>query len=236
MMSMSISLVMAMSLVTAMSVPIAVSAATDPTQTTVPEEAAVPDEQGDVGDAPVVISPQVPSAVTTIPAGCPTPMMPQVVFIGDLVRLGDSTAMFSIVQIRAGVPAGYVVEDRIEVRYGQDVKFLEEGRRYLVGAASDTYSPVLLSKVREDAPLFGGDAVIGTGDSGNCPRFEDPVRTLNEDGSSIDTAVLSPLRGSTLIIVVLSFFAVALSLALLVAAVVMRTMVRGAARGLRRRR
>jgi len=150
--------------------------------------------------------------------------------------IGESTATFRIIQIRAGIPAGYVTEDVVEVRYGQDAKFLEVGNRYLVGAASDTYSPILISKVREDAPLFGGDAVIGVGDVGTCPRIEDPIRTLNEDGSTIDTAVLSPLRGSLPVFVAVVLFAVALSLVVLVAAVMMRTMVRGAARGLRRRR
>ena len=211
-------------------------ATTEPVETTVPVEAEAPDEQGDVLDAPVVIAPRTPSAVTTIPAGCPMPMSPQMVFIGVLTSLGESTATFRIIQIRAGIPAGYVTEDVVEVRYGQDAKFLEVGNRYLVGAASDTYSPILISKVREDAPLFGGDAVIGVGDAGTCPRIEDPIRTLNEDGSTIDTAVLSPLRGSLPVLVVVVLFAVALSLVVLVAAVMLRTMVRGAARGLRRRR
>ena len=211
-------------------------ATTDPVETTVPVDAEAPDEQGNVSDTPVVIAPRTPSAVTTIPAGCPMPMSPQMVFIGELVTLGESTATFRITQIRAGIPAGYVTEDVVEVRYGQDAKFLEVGNRYLVGAASDTYSPILISKVREDAPLFGGDAVIGVGDAGTCPRIEDPIRTLNEDGSTIDTAVLSPLRGSLPVLVVVVLFAVALSLVVLVAAVMLRTMVRGAARGLRRRR
>jgi hypothetical protein len=211
-------------------------ATTEPVETTVPVEAEAPDEQGDVLDAPVVIAPRTPSAVTTIPAGCPIPMSPQMVFIGVLTSLGESTATFRIIQIRAGIPAGYVTEDVVEVRYGQDAKFLEVGNRYLVGAASDTYSPILISKVREDAPLFGGDAVIGVGDVGTCPRIEDPIRTLNEDGSTIDTAVLSPLRGSLPVLVAVVLFALALSLVVLVAAVMLRTMVRGAARGLRRRR
>lgn len=211
-------------------------ATTEPVETTVPVETEAPDEQGDVLDSPVVIAPRTPSAVTTIPAGCPMPMSPQMVFIGVLTSLGESTATFRIIQIRAGIPAGYVTEDVVEVRFGQDAKFLEVGNRYLVGAASDTYSPILISKVREDAPLFGGDAVIGVGDVGTCPRIEDPIRTLNEDGSTIDTAVLSPLRGSLPVFVAVVLFAVALSLVVLVAAVMMRTMVRGAARGLRRRR
>jgi hypothetical protein len=210
------------------------TAATDPTDPTIIDE--VPDEQGDVSDSPLVISPRNPSAVTTIPVGCPTPVRPQMVFIGELISLGNSTALFRVVQVRAGIPAGYVTGDRVEVRYGQDVKFLEVGNRYLVGAASDTYSPILISKVRQEAPLFGGDAVIGVGDSGSCPETEDPIRTLNEDGSTIDTAVLSPLRDSLPVLVVLVLFAVALSLAVLLAVVLLQTMVRGAARGMRRRR
>jgi hypothetical protein len=210
-------------------------ATTEPTDPAVVEDGDVPDEQGEVTDTPLVIAPRNPSAVTTIPAGCPTPDKPQMVFIGELISLGNSTAVYQVLQVRAGIPAGYVTGDRVEVRYGQDVKFLEVGTRYLVGAASDTYSPILISKVREEAPLFGGDAVIGVGDAGSCPRVEDPIRTLNEDGSAIDTAVLSPLRDSLSVVVVLLLFAVALSLVLLLAAVLMRTMVRGAARGLRRR-
>lgn len=209
---------------------------TVPVDTTIPGEASIPDEQGDVTDSPLVIAPRVPSAVTTIPAGCPTPLSPQMVFIGELTEIGDSTATFRVIQIRAGIPAGYVNNNMVEVRYGQDAKFLQVGQRYLVGAASDTYSPILISKVREEAPLFGGDAVIGVGDSGACPRIEDPVRTLNEDGSTIDTAVLSPLRGSAPILVVLLVFSVMLALVMLVAAVMMRSMLRGATRGLRRPR
>lgn len=216
--------------------PAAVNATTEPVETTIPGEATIPDEQGDVTDSPVVIAPKSQSAVTTIPAGCPMPMSPQMVFIGELISIGDSTATFRVIQIRAGIPAGYVNNDLVEIRYGQDAKFLEVGTRYLVGAASDTYSPILISKVREEAPLFGGDAVIGVGDSGACPRIEDPVRTLNEDGSTIDTAVLSPLRGSMPVLIVVLLFSVVLSLVVLVAAVMMRTMLRGAARGLRRRR
>lgn len=115
----------------------------------------VPDEQGDITGVPDVSVPQNPAAVTTIPAGCASPVMPQMVFVGDLVSLTTSTATFRVVQIRAGTPAGYITDDLVEVRYGQDTKFLDVDTRYLVGAASDPYSPLLISKVREEAPLFG---------------------------------------------------------------------------------
>jgi hypothetical protein len=195
----------------------------------------VPDEQGDITGIPEVSLPQNPSAVTTIPAGCAAPATPQMVFVGDLVSLTASTATFRVLQIRAGTPAGYVADDLVEVRYGQDTKFLDIGVRYLVGAASDPYSPLLISKVREDSPLFGGDAIIGVGDASDCPAFEDPIRTLYEDGTTIDTGVFAPLRDNLWLVVLVGVLSLAIVMALLFGVVLLRQMVRGAARGLRRR-
>jgi len=195
----------------------------------------IPDEQGDITGVPEVSLPQNPSAVTTIPVGCASPVSPQMVFVGDLVSLTTSTATFRVIQIRAGTPAGYVAEDRVEVRYGQDAKFLDIDTRYLVGAASDPYSPLLISKVREEAPLFGGDAIIGVGDSLDCPEFEDPIRTLYADGSTIDTGVFAPLRDNAWLIVFVGVLSVGIVLALLFGVVLLRLMVKGASRGLRRR-
>jgi hypothetical protein len=195
----------------------------------------VPDEQGDITGVPDVSVPQNPAAVTTIPAGCASPVMPQMVFVGDLVSLTTSTATFRVVQIRAGTPAGYITDDLVEVRYGQDTKFLDVDTRYLVGAASDPYSPLLISKVREEAPLFGGAAVIGSGETLDCPSREDPIRTLYEDGSTIDTGVFAPLRDNAWLVVFVGVLSVAIVLALLFGVVLLRVMVRGASRGLRRR-
>jgi hypothetical protein len=195
----------------------------------------VPDEQGDITGVPEVSLPQNPSAVTTIPAGCALPVNPQMVFVGDLVSLTASTATFRVIQIRAGTPAGYITDELVEVRYGQDTKFLDIATRYLIGAASDPYSPLLISKVRKEAPLFGGDAIIGVGDSVDCPSFEDPIRTLYEDGSTIDTGVLAPLRDNAWLLVFVGVLSVAIVLALLFGVVLLRQMVKGASRGLRRR-
>jgi hypothetical protein len=194
-----------------------------------------PDEQGDITGIPEVSLPQNPSAVTTIPAGCTAPATPQMVFIGELIALTSSTATYRVVQIRAGTPAGYVADDSVEVRYGQDTKFLDIGIRYLVGAASDPYSPLLISKVRQEEPLFGGDAIIGIGESAECPTFEDPIRTLYEDGSAIDTGVFAPLRDNAWLLVLVGVLSIAIVLALLFGVVLLRVMVKGASRGLRRR-
>lgn len=168
------------------------------TSTTEPPPESI-DEQGGITGLPPVTAPLNPSAVTTIPAGCASPNDPQVVFVGRLTTLDDTTATFSQLQVRAGSLGGYSTSDNpegdvVNVRYGRDTKFLSKGRLYLVGAASAINSPILISKVRASAELFGGDQVIGLSDQGvACPRYDDPIRTFNDDGSSIDTGVLSPL-------------------------------------------
>jgi hypothetical protein len=63
-----------------------------------------------------------------------------------------------------------------------------------VGAALDPTLHVLASRVREAAPLFGGNEVAGVNDSDvECPRVPDPVRTLDADGGSVESGVLHPL-------------------------------------------
>ena len=118
---------------------------------------SVPDEQGVITGVVETTLPINSSAATTIPAGCAIPMAPQMVFVGELLSIADTTATFRVIQVRAGTASGYITNDTVEVRYGQDTKFLDEGTRYIVGAASDPFSPLLVSKVRENAPLFGGE-------------------------------------------------------------------------------
>ena len=80
------------------------------------------------------------------------------------------------------------------MRYGIDMKYLDEGEQYLVGASVDPAAGVLSSKVREPEPLFGGDEVIGAAESDvKCPAIVDPVRTLDVDGTPIEAGVISPL-------------------------------------------
>lgn len=201
------------------------------TSTTEPPPEEI-DEQGGITGLPTVTAVLNPSAVTTIPAGCAAPSDPQVVFIGQLTTLDDTTATFSDLQVRAGSLGGYSNSDSpdgdvVNVRYGRDTKFLSEGKRYLVGAASAINSPILVSKVRASAELFGGDQVVGLSDQGvACPRHDDPIRTFNEDGSSIDTGVLSPLFDNKWQIVLAIFVAVGLVLAGLAGAVIVKQLFR----------
>jgi hypothetical protein len=109
------------------------------------------------------------------------------------------------------------------------------GTRYIVGAASDPFSPLLVSRVRQDSPLFGGNAVVGVNDSAAvCPNFEDPIRTLREDGAPIDTGVLSPLLNNKLLIAFVLLFSVAFVVAGLFGVVLYRKSLRGAQQGISR--
>lgn len=204
---------------------------------TIPAGDSVPDEQGIITGVVETTLPINSSAATTIPAGCAVPMAPQMVFVGELLSIDDTTATFRVIQVRAGTASGYINNDTVEVRYGQDTKFLDEGTRYIVGAASDPFSPLLVSKVRENAPLFGGDAVVGVnGSTGSCPNLEDPVRTILENGTSIDTGVLGPLLDNKLLIVLSLLIAIAVVVGGLFVLVMSRQISRQASRGVRQRR
>ena len=131
------------------------------------------------------------------PAGCTPPPPPVAVFLGTLADSDATTARFGVEQVRAGSLDGYAVETIVDVRYDDDIRFLRPGQQYLVGAAPDPVRGVLRSKVRLQAPLFGGDAVIGVNDTDvRCPRFEDGVTTLRADGTEVDTGVLAPLKSA----------------------------------------
>ncbi len=201
------------------------------TSTTEPPPESV-DEQGGITGVPPVTAPLNPSAVTTIPAGCASANTPQVVFVGQLITLDDTTATFAQLQVRAGSLGGYstiddAAGDVVNVRYGRDTKFLSEGKVYLVGAASAINSPILISKVRASAELFGGDQVIGVSDQGvECPRYEDAIRTFNEDGTSIDTGVLSPLLDNQWQIFLAILVAVGLVIAGLAGVVIVKQLFR----------
>ena len=197
---------------------------------------SVPDEQGIITGVVETTLPINVSAATTIPAGCAIPMAPQMVFVGELLSIADTTATFRVIQVRAGTASGYINNDTVEVRYGQDTKFLDEGTRYIVGAASDPFSPLLVSKVRENAPLFGGDAVVGVnGSTGSCPNLEDPVRTIFENGTSIDTGVLGPLLENKLLVILAILIPIAVVVGGLFALVMTRQVSRQATRGIRQR-
>lgn len=139
-----------------------------------------------------------PSALIQIPVGCPAPDPADVAFVGTVLAKDEfvekGTVRYQIDQVRAGNAAPFSVDGVIDVRYGPDSQYLGIGEQYLVSAAVDASIGTLASKVSPDAPLFGGDAVVGVEDTEvECPVVDDPVQTINLDGSPVETGLFAPL-------------------------------------------
>ena len=135
----------------------------------------------------------LPSAVTTVPEGCAGPPQAQAVFVGTVTAIDPVSATFEVSQVRAGSLEGYAAGASVEIRYGADVKFLDVGTTYIVGARLDPVSQRLSSTIRDSADLFGGNEVIDGGVE--CPSFEESARTLNLDGTGIESGVFSNFLG-----------------------------------------
>jgi hypothetical protein len=222
----------------------------DPTSTTVPagttpatsstvaasgEDTGLGPEVSTPQGAPSISAPQVQSApIVAVPAGCPTPAATTAVFFGKVDKMDFRTAQFTVTSIRAGSLDGFAVGNQVQVRYGDDVRFLDVGTSYIVGATPDAATGVLVSKVREATPLFGGDAVAGADDSDvKCPTVEDPVMTLTTAATQIDTGLLTPLRSakSDLLLAILRPLVVAL--AILIGLVLLKQLAFATGRSLR---
>lgn len=138
------------------------------------------------------------SSLVPVPAGCAPLEAADVVFVGTVVGkdayIEKGTVRYQIDQLRAGNATPYSVDGLVDVRYGPDSKYLDVGEQYLVGASVDPAIGVLASKVTPEKPLFGGDSVIGLEDTTVvCPEFDDPVMTLETDGSAVESGVLTPM-------------------------------------------
>jgi hypothetical protein len=132
-----------------------------------------------------------------VPVGCPIQPLPDVVFVGTVVDTDYRTVRFSIDQVRAGDVGQFSSGGLVDVRYGIDAKYLDEGDQYLIGASYDGQVQALRSRVQPAAPTFGGDEIIRADETDReCPDVVDPMRTLHTDGSSIDSGVLSPFFGN----------------------------------------
>jgi len=163
-------------------------------------------------------------------ANCPARPTAVGVFVGVLQSRDDITATFRVVQVRAGSLEGYATNTTntlVDIRYGNDVKFLSVGESYLVGAGTDAATLVLSSSVRKSEALFGGNEVAGV-DNGakNCPLLEDPVRTLHVDGSSIDSGIFTSFFSRTGALAVAIIAPALLLLGLLIALVLGRRAIR----------
>lgn len=184
--------------------------------------------------APPEPAPIVDQGLIPIPVGCPRPDPAAVAFVGTMIGKDDVTQVvrFRIDQLRAGSAAPWAVNGLIDVRYGDDYRFLVNGDQYLIGAGSDPVYGVLSSTVRPAEPTFGGNDVIGVDDLAvACPRLDDPVRTVNLDGTTIDSGVLSLLTDDRRLLLATLAVPAALVFAALLALVVLKTFGRLAVTG-----
>jgi hypothetical protein len=139
-------------------------------------------------------SPGASAPLVAIPNGCETPPVVSIVFVGTVVAKVTDIARYHVEQIRAGNADGYIVGDLVDIHYDNETQYLDVNGRYLVGAVPLGPELLLSSKVRESKALFGGNAVIGLTEKNlECPRVEDPVRTLHLDGTPIDNGMLKGL-------------------------------------------
>jgi len=144
---------------------------------------------GLIGLVPGAAEPLVP-----VPEGCEAPPTPQAVFVGKVVDRDYRSVRFQIESVRAGSPGPYLVgDDRIDVRYGLDAQYLDDGQEYLVSAVVHPDLGLLTSRVTDPIENFGGDEVIGVSETDvDCPPFEDPMRTLHVDGTPVEASMLQP--------------------------------------------
>ena len=165
------------------------------------------------------------SRLLPVPVGCPPPPTTDVVFVGTVVGKDyvDEFVRFRIDQLRAGSSARWAVDGLIDVRYGDDFRFLGDEETYLVGAAFDSDYGRLASKVRPLEPLFGGNDVIGLDDTSvDCPDFEDPIMTVYVDGTPVDSGVLSLMVEDRRLLVATILVPSAIAIAALIALIIIR--------------
>lgn len=177
------------------------------------------------------------SSLIPVPAGCTVPEPADVAFVGTVLDkdgfIEKGTVRFRIDQIRAGDASPFSVDGMIDVRYGPDSNFLDIGTQYLVGASVDPVIGVMASKVTPETPLFGGDAVIGLEDTDvDCPVLDDPVQTLDLDGTAVESGLLSPMLEDRRLLLATIGVPAAIAGAALIALVMLRRLIEVGFRGI----
>lgn len=182
---------------------------------------------------PATLPPEIPppavemssNSLIPVPVGCPVPDPAAAVFTATMIGKDDvtQTVRFRIDQLRAGSAEPWTFNGFIDVRYGNDYRFLVKGDQYLVGAGLDPVYGVLSSTVRPPEPTFGGNDVVGVDDLAvDCPNLDDPIRTLHVDGTSVDSGVLSLMTEDRRLLLATLAVPAAIAFAVLLALVVIR--------------
>ena len=175
-----------------------------------------------------------PPRLVVIPDGCPEPGVAALAFVGTVVGKDDiaQVVRFEIDQLRAGSTTDWAIDGLIDVRFGDDYRFLDVGEQYLVGAGFDPEYGALSSSVRPPEPDFGGNDVVGVDDSSIvCPMVDDPVRTLMVDGTDVDSGVMSLLFDDRRVVLATLAVPAAIAFAALVVLVMLRVAIGLAGKG-----
>jgi hypothetical protein len=135
----------------------------------------------DVTTVPEGATTSILATTTTKPPECKDIVPASVVFVGTVISTVGITARYAVAQIRAGELPG----TRVNVDYPDDIRFIKDGRQYVVGAYLDAATGRLASKVRPPRDVASDDP---------C-NARDQVYTRNLDGSAVDTGVFSGLSG-----------------------------------------
>ena len=121
------------------------------------------------------------ATTTTTPPDCKELVAPTVVFVGTVTGTSGVMARYAVAQVRSGELGA----TRVQVEYPDDIRFVKDGRQYVVGAWLDPATNQLVSKVRPPRDVDPDDPCID----------QDQVYTRNLDGTPVDTGLLSGLSG-----------------------------------------
>ena len=115
------------------------------------------------------------ATTTTKPPECKDLVPASVVFVGTVIGVTGDTARYAVAQVRSGeLPA-----TRVQVDYPDDIRFVKEGRQYVVGAAARSRPrTATVSKVRPPRDVDRRTTRA---------TQRDQVYTKNLDGSDVDT-------------------------------------------------
>ncbi len=187
---------------------VAATVAVDAAALAAPPSTSVPDDAGDREDGGTTdggvggaVAPPLTLPLIPVPDGCEPAPQPYVVFLGTVIDRDFRTIRFAIDQVRSGRTDPFAARggvggtgDVVDVRFGLDAQYLDDGRQYLVGAMVDPDLGLLVSRIEPAVENFGGDEVIGVSETDvDCPSFDDPGVTVHPDGRPLEGSMLAPL-------------------------------------------
>ena len=129
-----------------------------------------------------------------VPVGCEPWQLADVVFVGTVAARDAKTVRFTDITVRAGNEVLISAGGTVDIRFGYDAQYVAEGETYLVGADQHPDLGILVSKLTQPPVDFAGDEIVGVSENDvECPEAEDPIITLNTDGSPVNFSIIDPM-------------------------------------------